>query len=447
MNRLFGTDGIRAVAGEYPLDYPTIYQIGKNLADLLRQKGLPPYILIGQDTRTSGKWIQRALFQGIKDSRGKAVSAGVIPTSAVAVLNQKRTFSAGIVISASHNPYEYNGIKIFSSKGIKIENSFEEELEKKIISSREKINPDDSEPPINKNLKTEYMEFLKSKFSFKNLSKGIKVVVDCANGASSNIAPSLFSDLGFHILPINSNPDGENINSNCGSLFPNCLAEKVLETKADLGVAFDGDSDRAVFVDEKGKILNGDYSLFILSKNMKEKGLLKSDKIIGTIMSNFGLEKALEELNLKLKRTPVGDKYVYQEMIKQGSNLGGEQSGHTIILNECPTGDGILTSLKIIQTMLHKDSPLSSLYSGFHEYPQVQRNVRVSTKKDFDNFPEIIKAIQEAEGELREKGRVKVRYSGTEPLARVMVEGENRKQIENLAQMISESISKELNND
>jgi len=444
MNRLFGTDGIRAVAGKYPLDYSTVYQIGKNLADLLKQENLSPYILIGRDTRSSGEWIQKALFQGIRDSRGKAVCAGVIPTSAIAVLSKIRSFSSGIVISASHNPYEYNGIKIFSSEGIKIKDSFERKLESLITKPGGKIIPDSSVPLPSKELKTEYMKFLKSKFPYKNLSQGIKVAVDCANGASSNIAPDLFSNLGFNTLPINHRPDGKNINSNCGSLFPNTLATKVLEAKADLGVAFDGDSDRAIFVDEKGKVLNGDHTLFILSNYMKEKGLLKSNKIIGTIMSNLGLEKALKEIGLQLIRTDVGDRYVYEEMLKQNSNLGGEQSGHTIILNDCPTGDGILTSLKVIQAMILKDRPLSDLHSGLYEYPQIQKNVKISRKEDFGNCPEIMKAIQKAEHELMEKGRVNVRYSGTEPVARLMIGGENKEQIEKLGQMIAESISKEL---
>ena len=444
MNRLFGTDGIRAVAGKYPLDYSTVYQIGKNLADLLKQENLSPYILIGRDTRSSGEWIQKALFQGIRDSRGKAVCAGVIPTSAIAVLSKIRSFSSGIVISASHNPYEYNGIKIFSSEGIKIKDSFERKLESLITKPGGKIIPDSSVPLPNKELKTEYMKFLKSKFPYKSFSHEIKVAVDCANGASSNIAPDLFSNLGFNTLPINHRPDGKNINSNCGSLFPNTLATKVLEAKADLGVAFDGDSDRAIFVDEKGKVLNGDHTLFILSNHMKEKGLLKSNKIIGTVMSNLGLEKTLKEIGLQLIRTDVGDRYVYEEMLKQNSNLGGEQSGHTIILNDCPTGDGILTSLKVIQAMILKDRPLSDLHSGLYEYPQIQKNVKISRKEDFGNCPEIMKAIQKAEHELMEKGRVNVRYSGTEPVARLMIEGENKEQIEKLGQMIAESISKEL---
>jgi phosphoglucosamine mutase len=360
------------------------------------------------------------------------------------VLSKNKSFSSGIVISASHNPYEYNGIKIFSSEGIKIKDSFERKLESGITTSGEKIIPDGSEPQLSKELKTEYVEFLKSKFRYKNISKGIKVAVDCANGASSNIAPDLFSDLGFNTLSINDRPDGKNINSNCGSLFPGALAAKVLEAKADLGVAFDGDSDRAIFVDEKGKVLNGDHTLFILSKYMKEKGLLRSNKIIGTIMSNLGLEKALNETGLRLIRTDVGDRYVYEEMLKQKSNLGGEQSGHTIILNECPTGDGMLTSLKVIQAMAHKDRPLSSLHSGFHEYPQIQKNVKISRREKFENCPGIMKAIQKAEEALMEKGRVKVRYSGTEPVARVMIEGENKEKIERLGQMIAESISKEL---
>jgi len=444
MNKLFGTDGIREIAGKYPLDHSTIYKIGKNLTALLRQKNFIPSIIMGQDTRSSGKWIQKALYQGIRAGQGDAVSAGVVPTSAIAVLSKTKSFSSGIMISASHNPYEYNGIKIFSSEGMKIKDSFEQQLEKEIINSKEKIIPGNSEPLIDRTLKNEYIEFLKSKFASRKFLKDIKVVVDCANGASSDIAPLIFSELGLNTLAINSDPDGKNINSNCGSLYPNKLVKKVLETEADLGIAYDGDSDRAIFIDEKGNVLNGDHTLLILSKYMKEKGLLSSNKIVGTIISNLGLEKALKELGLQLIRTNVGDKNVYDEMIKQGSNLGGEQSGHTIILNECPTGDGILTSLKIIQIMIQKNCSLSLLDEGFHEYPQVQKNIKVTKKEDFGNFPEIMKAIKKADQELKGKGRVKVRYSGTEPLARVMIEGENREKIESLAQMISKSISEEL---
>jgi phosphoglucosamine mutase len=444
MSRLFGTDGIRAVAGKYPLDQSTIYEIGRNLTDLLKQKKQSPRILIGQDTRASGKWIQQALFQGIRDSKGKAVSAGVIPTSAVAVLSKIKSFSSGIMISASHNPHEYNGIKIFSSDGTKIKDDFEQELEKYIEKSNDTAISPYLKPLTDNELKNEYIQFIKSKFSSESFLKDIKVIIDCANGASSYVAPHIFSELGFNTVSINSEPNGKNINSNCGSLFPSKLAQKVLETKADIGIAYDGDSDRAIFIDEKGKILNGDHTLFILSKYMKKKGLLRSNKIVGTVMSNLGLEKALEDMGLQLIRSDVGDKYVYDEMIKQKSNLGGEQSGHTILLDECPTGDGILTSLKVIQSMIFKNCPLSDLCKGFHEYPQVQKNVKVSRKEDFRLFPEIMSALHKVEKELKGRGRIKVRYSGTEPLARVMIEGENKKEIENMAQMISNSICKEL---
>jgi phosphoglucosamine mutase len=444
MDKLFGTDGIRAVAGEFPLDYSTVYQIGKSLARLLETNDHPAHIVIGRDTRSSGEWIQKALFQGIRDGNGKPVSAGIIPTSAIAVLSQHKSFASGVMISASHNPHEYNGIKIFSSKGVKINSTLEQELEKHITQSHGPIIPDRFQPLIDENLRTEYIGFLKSKFPLKKHPTDMKIVLDCANGASSGIAPLLFSELGFTSLSINSEPNGKNINSNCGSLFPQGLAKKVIQSQADIGIAFDGDSDRAIFVDEKGNILNGDHTLFILSLYMKKRGLLKSDKIIGTVISNLGLEKGLKEKGLQLIRTSVGDKYVYEEMLKQGSNLGGEQSGHTIILDESPTGDGILTGLMMIQAMMFQNRPLSSLYRVFDEYPQVQKNVAVSKKIDFSHFPSIMKTIQIAERELGEKGRVKVRYSGTEPLARVMIEGDNKEKIERLAQMISQSIWKEL---
>ncbi|MBD3413906.1 MAG: phosphoglucosamine mutase [Candidatus Aminicenantes bacterium] len=444
MNQLFGTDGIRAVAGKFPLDYSTVWKIGKSLVHLLENTCQPAQILIGRDTRSSGEWIQKALFQGIKESNGKPVSAGIIPTSAVSILSQRKSFCSGVMISASHNPFEYNGIKIFSSNGLKINQSTEQQLEKQITQTKESITPVHFQPLVNENLRTEYIRFLKSKFTVNSVHRDIKIVLDCANGSSSSIAPHIFSELGFTSLSINSKPNGTNINSNCGSLYPESLSKRVIQEGADLGIAFDGDSDRAIFVDEKGSILNGDHTLFILSSFMKERGLLKSNKVIGTIISNLGLEIALKKNGLQLIRTNVGDKYVYEEMLKQGSNLGGEQSGHTIILDECRTGDGILTGLKTIQAMLSKNRPLSDLIKGFDEYPQVQKNVRVSRKQDFALFPEIMDSIRKAEQELGEKGRVNVRYSGTEPLARVMIEGDRKELIENLAQMISQSIDKEL---
>jgi phosphoglucosamine mutase len=444
MEKLFGTDGIRAVAGQSPLDYSSVYALGKALISLLKEGDLKPRVIIGRDTRESGEWLEQALFQGINEGQGEAVSAGIIPTSAVSFLAKKYSFSAGIVISASHNSYQDNGIKIFSSQGIKISDTWESKLEKAIIEAPSNVKRENTRITPKSSLGQDYMDFLKSRFSHVNLKRKIKVVLDCSNGASSLFASQVFLGLGSEVIAMGNTPDGKNINANCGSLYPQNLARKVVESKADIGVAYDGDADRAIWVDEKGRILNGDHTLFVLSRFMKEKGRLKSDYVIATTMSNMGLEKALEKLDLKLLRTQVGDKYVLEEMMKLKANLGGEQSGHTIFLDDCPTGDGILTSLKMLEVMAAYNLPLSKLVEDLEEYPQILLNVPVRKKIDFDQFPEIINAKEEIEKRLGDSGRLNVRYSGTEPVARVMIEGQDRGEIEDYASQMASVISKYL---
>ena len=446
MEKLFGTDGIRAVAGQSPLDYSSVYALGKALISLLKEGDLKPRVIIGRDTRESGEWLEQALFQGINEGQGEAVSVGIIPTSAVSFLAKKYSFSAGIVISASHNSYQDNGIKIFSSQGIKISDAWESKLEKAIIEAPSNVKRENTRITPQSSLGQDYMDFLKSRFSHVNLKRKIKVVLDCSNGASSFFASQVFLGLGSEVIAMGNTPDGKNINANCGSLYPQNLARKVVESKADIGVAYDGDADRAIWVDEKGRILNGDHTLFVLSRFMKEKGRLKSDYVIATTMSNMGLEKALEKLDLKLLRTQVGDKYVLEEMMKLKANLGGEQSGHTIFLDDCPTGDGILTSLKMLEVMAAYNLPLSKLVEDLEEYPQILLNVPVRKKTDFDQFPEIINAKEEIEKRLGDSGRLNVRYSGTEPVARVMIEGQDRGEIEDYASQMASVISKYLGN-
>lgn len=444
MEKLFGTDGIRAVAGQSPLDYSSVYALGKALISLLKEGGLKPRVIIGRDTRESGEWLEQALFQGINEGQGEAVSVGIIPTSAVSFLAKKYSFSAGIVISASHNSYQDNGIKIFSSQGIKISDAWESKLEKAIIEAPSNVKRENTRITPQSSLGQDYVDFLKSRFSHVNLKRKIKVVLDCSNGASSLFASQVFLGLGSEVIAMGNTPDGKNINANCGSLYPQNLARKVVESKADIGVAYDGDADRAIWVDEKGRILNGDHTLFVLSRFMKEKGRLKSDYVIATTMSNMGLEKALEKLDLKLLRTQVGDKYVLEEMMKLKANLGGEQSGHTIFLDDCPTGDGILTSLKMLEVMAAYNLPLSKLVEDLEEYPQILLNVPVRKKTDFDQFPEIINAKEQIEKRLGDSGRLNVRYSGTEPVARVMIEGQDRGEIEDYASQMASVISKYL---
>ena len=446
MEKLFGTDGIRAVAGQSPLDYSSVYALGKALISLLKEGGLKPRVIIGRDTRESGEWLEQALFQGINEGQGEAVSVGIIPTSAVSFLAKKYSFSAGIVISASHNAYQDNGIKIFSSQGIKISDAWESKLEKAIIEAPSNVKRENTRITPQSSLGRDYMDFLNSRFSHVNLKRKIKVVLDCSNGASSFFASQVFLGLGSEVIAMGNTPDGKNINANCGSLYPQNLARKVVESKADIGIAYDGDADRAIWVDEKGRILNGDHTLFVLSRFMKEKGRLKSDYVIATTMSNMGLEKALEKLDLKLLRTQVGDKYVLEEMMKLKANLGGEQSGHTIFLDDCPTGDGILTSLKMLEVMAAYNLPLSKLVEDLEEYPQILLNVPVRKKTDFDQFPEIINAKEQIEKRLGDSGRLNVRYSGTEPVARVMIEGQDRGEIEDYASQMASVISKYLGN-
>jgi len=442
MDKLFGTDGIRAVAGQYPLDFSSVYALGLALISLLRKEGLPARVLIGRDTRESGEWLELALFQGILDAEGDAVSVGLIPTSAVSYLTKKHKFSAGIVISASHNPYEDNGIKIFSSEGMKISEKWENILENSIANSQTSAVKKEFPVTPDISLNEEYSDFLKSRFDRISDPGRFKIILDCSNGASTYIAPRVFADFGFKVTTIGASPDGKNINSGCGSLHPESLAKTVVEQGADIGIAYDGDADRALWVDEKGTILNGDHTLYVLAKFMKERALLKSDTVVATTMSNIGLESALEKLGLKLFRTQVGDKYVLEQMIKLKSNLGGEQSGHTIFLDECPTGDGILTSIKMVEAMAVQEASLSELVQGFDEFPQILKNVPVSRKDDFGKFPEIMDMIRKAEERLGESGRLNVRYSGTEPLARIMIEGQSQNEIEDLAGQIAAVIAR-----
>ena len=435
---------MRGVAGQFPMDYSTVCVLGEALVELLQQEGLPPRVIIGRDTRESGRWLEQALFQGVESNNGEAVSSGIIPTSAVSFLAKTHDFSAGIIISASHNPYQDNGIKIFSSTGMKIPTTWEKRLEDSIQRLQRSVEPEiipfDPEPTLGQ----KYTEFLLSRFPERKNNRNIKVVLDCSNGASSAIAPFVFQLLGFEVLAINASPDGKNINRECGSLHPEFLAEYVTEAKADIGIAYDGDADRAIWVDENGKILNGDHTLFIQSRFMKEEGRLKSDRVVATTMSDMGLEKALEKLNLTLVRTDVGDRFVLEEMIRIGANLGGEQSGHTIFLEECPTGDGILTSIKMVEVISVKGMSLSDLVKDYRVYPQVHRNVPVSKKEDFSLYPEIVHTMEEIENHLKNRGRFNLRYSGTEPLARIMVEGQNQEELEVLANRMAQVLNKHL---
>ena len=444
MARYFGTDGIRAKAGAFPLDYDSVYALGRALVSLAEEEGLSRKFLLGRDTRESGAWLETAFVHGIQDGGGTALCAGVIPTSAVSLLVKKHGLSAGVVISASHNTFEDNGIKIFSSKGWKIDDAWERRLERALIVPPKKIDRRGQSSDTQSPLAGEYLDFLRSKFDGLSSASRLKVVLDCAHGASSRLAPELFRSLGFRVETLSCSPDGRNINANCGSLHPQALARKVVDSGADIGVAFDGDADRALWVDERGRLLNGDHTLFVLAGHMQSLGRLRINTVVATSMSNLGLEKALDRMGIRLVRAPVGDRFVLEKMIGLGANLGGEQSGHTIFLDNCPTGDGLLTALKMLEVLAERGGRLSEFVRDFVEFPQILVNVPVVRTPDFRDMPEITDALALVRETLKNSGRVELRYSGTEPLARVMVEGEDKQQVEDLARRMAEIIARHL---
>jgi len=444
---LFGTDGIRGEAGKFPLDAPTVSAIGYSLASHLSRTTGPPEIVIGRDTRESGDWLERALIDGATRAGGKCLSAGVITTPGVAFLTRKLDADAGVVISASHNPYQDNGIKIFAPSGEKME-SVEGVIEADIHAG---VSPDhpslDSPLPAPEQeaeLQQQYLAFLSDQIADGLDLHGLKIVVDCANGASSALAPVLFDRLGAQAIAINAAPDGRNINLNCGSLHIDSLREQVLRERADLGVAFDGDADRSLFVDEKGNYVDGDATLWVLANYLKAHGRLKDDTVVATVMSNVGLEIAFRPVGIKLVRTDVGDKYVLDELLRRNASLGGEQSGHIILPALSLAGDGMITALSLLRALRESEKSLGQMTAGFQAYPQVLLNVRVREKLPFTDFITVQRAVGEVENELADKGRLLLRYSGTEPLARVMIEGENQRQIESYAEKIVAAIKQEI---
>jgi phosphoglucosamine mutase len=442
--KLFGTDGVRGVAGVFPLDPPTISRLGQALVELLEKKGLGARLLIGRDTRESGPWMERALARGVRAAGGEAVSAGVLPTSAVSYLTKTHGFSAGAVISASHNPFEDNGIKVFSPQGLKIPDAWELEIEADVLGGRGRLPGHEADVEIDPRLAGDYVDYLAGLVPAIKAPGGIKVVLDCANGASSIIGPRLLGRLGFAVEAFRAAPDGRNINAGCGSLHPESLAARVRETGATIGIALDGDADRALWVDGDGGLLSGDHTLFIQAVHMRETGKLRSKDVVATTMSNMGLERALEERGLGLVRTKVGDKYVHEEMVARGANLGGEQSGHTIFLDDLPTGDGLLTALRMLEVLTERGGTLASLAEGMVAFPQTMVNVRVRKKPEFSEYPEIVAAVEVTKATLGRDGRIDLRYSGTEPLARVMVEARDRAAVDACATLVAAAVRKHL---
>lgn len=448
MKKLFGTDGMRGKAGDFPLDENTIAIVGKSLARIFKEKlGRNPKFCIGKDTRESGEWIERAFCVGAFSEDAICESAGIITTPGLAFVTKHFGFDAGIVISASHNPFEDNGVKIFLPDGKKLEEATEREIEKEIFESAEfnaqSANFERVDDSKSAEFQNAYLEYLGKSFSDLRLDN-FKMIVDCANGAACELAPKLFERFGADIFSINKQPDGKNINHNCGSLHLEKLREKVLSEKADFGVAFDGDADRALFVDEKGNIVDGDATLWIMAQFLKDHGKLKNDAVVATVMSNIGLEIALKTKNIKLVRTAVGDKYVLQELLKSDTSIGGEQSGHIILPHKSLVGDGMMTALFLLEAIYENGKTFSEMTSGFTRFPQILVNVKVAEKRPFEDVAEIASASNELEKQLDGKGRLLLRYSGTENLARVMIEGENQTEIESQANALAEIIRKSL---
>ena len=453
MKALFGTDGIRGEAGRFPLDAATVNTIGYSLARHLAETIKEPTIVIGRDTRESGEWLEQALVEGAARAGVRCLSAGVITTPGVAFLTRHLKAHAGVVISASHNPYQDNGIKIFSPSGQKIDDTLERQIERDIDqgtpsnedrSVLNTIAPAEKNPPVTAaaSLRNDYLHFLTTEIG-NNLSlQDLSIVVDCANGASTDFAPNLFKSLGAHVIPINAQPDGRNINLNSGSLHIESLIKTVTKERADLGVAFDGDADRSLFVDEKGGFVDGDATLWVLANYLRAHGRLKDDTVVATVMSNVGLEIALRSEGIRLIRTDVGDKYVLDELLRLGASLGGEQSGHIILPELSLAGDGLITALCLLRALRETGKTLKQATAGFQQYPQVLVNVRVREKVPFAELSPVQAEVRDVEERLSHKGRLLLRYSGTEPLARVMIEGESQFEIEGYAERIADAIKR-----
>src|SRR5262245_12833896 len=401
-------------------------------------------ILIGRDTRESGAWIEAELAHGASGEGASVTSAGVVPTPAVAYLTRTHGYDAGVVISASHNPFEDNGIKVFSGTGEKFTERIEREVEA-IVADREwQSQPGKAGPVRQVDLVGGYLAHLRAVFPEASSLDGYTLAVDCANGATSTVAPALFDSLGLRTFVIGDRPDGRNINLHCGSTHPARLAGTVVEHRCDLGVAFDGDGDRAIFIDHQGQIVDGDAVLLMCGRQLQHEGRLKGDAVVATVMSNIGLELALRPLGIELVRCSVGDKYVMEEMLKRNLSLGGEQSGHIIFSDYLFTGDGLCTALNVLRTIAMSGRRLSDLASDLTTYPQVLMNVRVRDKVELNTVPQIAEAIAAVEGRIAGQGRLLVRYSGTEPLLRVMLEGRDQAQIRAWAQEIVDTVKKSI---
>lgn len=448
MKKLFGTDGIRGRANIEPMTAETAVKLGRAIAYVFKKQPHRHRIVIGKDTRLSGYMLESALMAGVCSMGVDAMIVGPLPTPGIAFITSSMRADAGVVISASHNPYHDNGIKFFSREGLKLSDKLEREIEDFIFNETD---PDHipTEKEVGKAYRIEdaigrYIVYAKSTFPDELRLDGLKIVVDCANGAGYKVAPEVLYELGAEVISIGVSPNGVNINEDSGALHPENLVAEVKKHKANIGIALDGDADRCILVDEKGNIIDGDHIMAILALGMIKEGTLKNNTLVTTIMSNSALEEVIEGAGGKVVRTDVGDRYVVEEMIKNDYNFGGEQSGHIICLDYTTTGDGTVTSLQILSRMVKENKSLSELASCLKPYPQVLKNIIVKEKKDLDKFPELTAVLKDVESRLDGNGRVFVRYSGTESLARVTIEGKDQKEIEKMAEEIATVIEKEL---
>ncbi len=442
MGQLFGTDGIRGEANRWPMNSAIALAVGQAVTHMLRTSQRRPRIIIGKDTRISGYMLESSLEAGITSMGGSPYLVGVLPTPGIAFITQSMRADAGIVVSASHNPYQDNGIKIFSGNGFKLSDEQEETIEKLIL---EDHLPDMAPPASDmgrayrlEDVRGRYIVFLKNTFPRSLSMEGMKIVLDTANGAAYRVAPETFFELGADLDVIHNEPNGFNINDNCGSQHTNDLKQRVVETGSAIGLAFDGDADRLIAVDEKGNEITGDQILIICARALKEKNMLKNDLLVSTIMSNLGLSIACKKYGFKHHASSVGDRHVLEDMLRLGSVVGGEESGHMIFLAHHTTGDGILTAIQLISVMLETGKPLSELARQMDVFPQKLLNVPVKSKPELSSVPQVMEVIKQVETELGENGRVLVRYSGTQNVCRVMVEGPSKDVTEKYCQQIAD---------
>ncbi len=446
MKRLFGTDGIRGIAGESPLDPPTVRRFGASLAAVLaRSLGRAPHVVLGRDTRESGPWLRDAVAAGLLSEGAAVTDAGVITTPGLARTVAAGGFDAGVMISASHNPFEDNGLKVFGPDGAKLSDALEAEIEASILDAGlpdpgPRVRGREEDPALVRG----YVRWLEQAVTPAGFLRGLRIGLDCANGAASAIAPEVFRFHGAEVVPLGVAPDGRNINLGCGSLETGALARLVRERGLDLGIAFDGDADRALAVDRKGRLCDGDHILFVSALRMRREGRLRGDQVVGTVMSNFWLERRLGEHGIRLHRAPVGDKYVLERMLSEDAVLGGEPSGHVIFRERSVAGDGLLTGLLLLDALARDGKRLEELLDSIVPFPQTLLNVRVASRPDLRSHPVIGEALARSEESLAGSGRVVVRYSGTEPVVRIMVEGTDPAAVERHARDLAELIRREI---